>query len=170
MITAKIPYEFISQRVELGWNDIKFGLDHQWITPKVAIEKATEGVCRSESASKDELELASRAESDPVADLVSCLAKAETGPADEDLKGKWLYLVLAWLFEARQSLVDPLGMVEQVYSEFEYPREVTPFVRYMPMEGPDLRNREQNEARMFDKWKTYLDDAGRRFARPARNS
>ena len=45
MTIAEIPYEFISRRVELGWNEIKFGLDHQLVKPKVAIDKATERLC-----------------------------------------------------------------------------------------------------------------------------
>lgn len=70
----------------------------------------------------------------------------------------------AWLFERRASVHDPLGMVEEVYSDFGYPPEIAAFVRYMPMVGPDLGNREQNEARLYDHWKSYLVEAGKRFA------
>lgn len=166
MIIREIPYEFIRQRVQLGWNDVKYGLEQQLIKPKVAIESATEELSNiGAAASKDVLELADLTENESVADLVEHLAKSERPPLPEDVKAKWLYLVLAWLFENRNSLVDPLGMVELVYSDFDYPREIASFVRSMPMVGPDLRNREQNEARLFDRWKAYLDEAGKRFSR-----
>jgi hypothetical protein len=165
MAVTEIPYEFISQRVELDWMEIKFGLDHKLLKPNAAIEKATEQLCGADPAPKEVVELASLAESEPVADLVSRLARVETPSEDQDVKAKWLYLVLAWLFEHRESLVDPLGIVERVYSDFDYPKEIASFVRYMPMEGPDLENYEQNEARLFDRWKAYLDRSGKRFAR-----
>ena len=99
---------------------------------------------------------------------MSRLADAESTSSD-DVPGKWLYLVLAWLFENRRSVNDPLGRVEEIYSDFDYPREIAPFVRYMPMVGPDLGSREKNEARMYDDWKSYLDRAGRRFGRSAQS-
>ena len=167
MAIVEIPYQFLSQRVDLGWDEIKFGLDHQLLRPKAAIEKATEQLCGTDAAPKEVVELASLAESEPVADLVARLAKAQTPPVEEHVKAKWLYLALAWLFENRQSLVDPLGMVETVYADFDYPKEIAPFVRYMPMDGPDLGNREQNEARMFERWKSYLEQAAERFAQRA---
>ncbi len=160
-----IPYEFVSQRVKLDWTELKFGMDHEFIKPKAAIEKATDEICRTDVLPQELIELACLTESEPVADLVTYLAKAEIPHADDQVKGKWLYLVLAWLFEQRDSLVDPLGLVETVYSEFGYPKEITPFVRYMPMDGPDLGNREQNEARMFDRWKAYITQASKRFGR-----
>lgn len=169
MTVAKIPYEFITQRVELRWNEIKFGLDHQLIKPKVAIAKALEQLCDTDTAPKEVVELAALGESEPVADLVTRLAEVETPSSSvEYVNAKWLYLLLAWLFEYRESLVDPMTIVEEVYADFNYPREIAPFIRYMPMDAPDLGNQEQNEARMFDRWKAYLDNAAKRFARPAR--
>jgi hypothetical protein len=168
MAVTDIPYEFISQRAELGWNEIKFGLDQQLIKPKAAVDRATEQLCRVDATPKEVVELASLTGSESVADLVSHLARNEAPVSEEQVKAKWLYLVLAWLFENRESLVDALGMVESVYSDFDYPKEIASFVRYMPMDGPDLGNREQNEARMFDRWKTYLNRAGKRFRRESK--
>ena len=165
MTVKEIPYEFISQRVPMTWTDVRFGLDNQLLKPKAAIDKATQQLCDTDAASKEVVELASLVESESVIDLVTHLAKAETEPSNEIVKAKWLYLVLAWLFENRESLVDPLQIVEGVYSDFDYPRQIKSFVRYMPMKEPNLGNREQNEARLFDHWKAYLDSEEKRFAR-----
>jgi hypothetical protein len=43
--------------------------------------------------------------------------------------------------------------------------KIAPFVRYMPMVGPDLENPERNEARLYDRWESYLIESGKRFAR-----
>lgn len=162
MIETQIPYDFIRNRVKLSWSDIKFGLDRQLIKPPVAVERALERAGKSD-ASRVEIELAGRSETDSVADLVDELASKETKDLRE-IRAKWLYLVLDWLFYRRQSLRDPLEIVEAVYADFDYPREIAPFVRYMPMVGPDLGNREQNEARLYDYWQRYLSEAARRFS------
>jgi hypothetical protein len=163
MIALRIPYDFLRHHVALSWRDLKFGLNRQLIAPKVAIAVAAERL-EGESPSADEVELATRMPSDSVGELVERLADTE-GPASQDSKDKWLYVVLEWVFENRQSLSDPLGIVEQLYADFDYPGEIEPFVRYMPMAGPDLGNREQNEARLYDYWNSYLDIARKRFGR-----
>lgn len=163
-MTAKnIPYEFVVQRAKLGWNEIQFGLDQQLIKPKAAIDKATEQLCGSDAAPKELVELAGLAEYEPVFNLVSLLAKNEVPPSDVQIKAKWLYIVLAWLFENRESMPEVLEIVELVYSDFDYPKDIAPFVRYMPMDEPDCGSRELNEARMIDHWKSYLKSAGKQF-------
>lgn len=161
MITTKVPYDFLRHRVNLSWREVKFGLERQLITAQVAIDRASDRL-ESSNASAEEVELASRSGGDSIAELVDRLADAEGTPSD-DIQGKWLYLVLAWLFENRRSVKDPLAVVEEIYSDFAYPQEIAPFVRYMPMIGPDLGSREQNEARLYDYWKDFLDMASKRF-------
>ena len=45
MISEKIPYQFISRNSEIGWNELLFGLKHQLISEKAAIDKAVERLC-----------------------------------------------------------------------------------------------------------------------------
>jgi hypothetical protein len=163
MITSKISYEFLRQRVKISWRDVQFGLEHQLIGPIVAIQLAA-ARCEADSASQDEVELGGRLESESICELVRRLADAEI-MTEEDIQTKWLYLVLAWLFENRALVNDPLGMVEEIYSDFGYPREMSSFVRYMPMVGPDLGSHSQNEARLYERWEKFLDETGKRFSR-----
>jgi hypothetical protein len=66
--------------------------------------------------------------------------------------------VLAWFYEHRGEVPDPLLRVEEVYADFGYPEQIAKFVRYMPMEGPDLGSREANEHRLFERWKRYIEE------------
>jgi hypothetical protein len=80
----------------------------------------------------------------------------------EFVKGKWLYLTLSWLYETRAEHPDPLGAVEQVYADFDYPDQIRSFVRFMPpVDGRDTRsfNLQQNIEAMMDYWRSYLKDA-----------
>jgi hypothetical protein len=85
----------------------------------------------------EEIELAGLLESDSVTKLVNQLAAKEVNQND-CIKSKWLYLLLEWFFVNKLFINDPLGLVEKIYDDFDYPEEITAFVRYMPMVGEDL--------------------------------
>ena len=98
---------------------------------------------------------------------VGCLLEklALRDPCNPDLsKRKWLYLNLLWLFENKSNIGDPLGAVEEVYANFDYPPEIAGFVRYMPpADGydPSVHGSDENQTRMFDAWSEFLEsDAG----------
>jgi hypothetical protein len=97
--------------------------------------------------------------------LNSLIISPTKSPHSEDeIRDKWLYLVLAWLYEHRAEVPDPLQRVEEVYADFGYPEQLANFVRYLPMEGPGLGSREANERRLFERWKRYIDGAASKFS------
>jgi hypothetical protein len=54
-----------------------------------------------------------------------------------------------------------LGVVEEVYAEFDYPDEVASFVRYMPAGNgydPRRHSEAENEARLYDEWNRFVGD------------
>lgn len=163
MISEKIPYQFISRNSEIGWNELLFGLKHQLISEKAAIDKAVERLCGNSPTSEEETLLAGASVKEPIIEFVERLAKAEISPSIESIKSKWLYLILSWLLENKDKIADPLAVVEEVYSDFDYLPEVAPFVRYMPMVGPDLGSIEENEKRLFRLWKDYVGRAADRW-------
>ena len=63
------------------------------------------------------VELAERVKGERTRDLVERLAAAEPPMGAEAIKGKWLYLVRAWVFENRDAYPDPLSMVEEIYAD-----------------------------------------------------
>jgi hypothetical protein len=106
-----------------------------------------------------------------VGDLLRALAKIETPIPENLIRRKWLFLVLSSLFENRSQIGDPLGEVESVYADFEYPQEIAGFVRFMPTTdgyNPLQFSKAENEQRLFDLWRKYLIAAGHEFG-PARN-
>lgn len=164
-MTIDIPYAFIRERASVGWTDVQYGLDHQLIKPRAAIEKAFDEIAQTDRPHPDVVTLAGSNEVDPLTELLSRLASAELAPPDGYVKEKWLYLVLSWLYDNSATLNDPLAVVEAIYSDFGYPREIAHFVRSMPMVGDDLGTRERNEARLLDYWREYLESASARFGR-----
>jgi hypothetical protein len=157
VIRLRIPGRFVRDRIRVGWRELRFGLDHGLLDPEAAVELAIDQVAELAAPSAVLLELAAAGVGDPTAALVATLADAEPELPEAELREAWLDVVLAWLYDHRAELEDPLQMVEAVYADFGYPAQIASFVRYMPMQGPDLGSPAANEQRLFERWKRYLD-------------
>jgi len=163
LIRLSIPYRFIHERTPMSWRDIRFGLKNELLDPHAAVEMAVEQLGEREDPTGALIKLAWPDNYDPVELLVEELAEAEPPASEEEIRKKWLYLVLAWIYEHRDEDPDPLQRVEEVYADFDYPEEIASFVGYMPMTGPPLGSKEAAIRRMFQRWKLYIDDAARLY-------
>jgi hypothetical protein len=99
MITAKIPYDFIRQRIAPSWRDIEYALNKQFVSPAVAVEMAKSLPRASRDDSSVVGALADRRPDDAVLNLVQSLASSEPPVLESTLRDRWLYLVLSWLYE-----------------------------------------------------------------------
>ncbi len=162
-VQISIPYSFIRQRAQLTWSDVQFGIEQGLLPGQDVAGLAAD---QMERGTHDELvvELAGSAHDEPVLERVQRLASAEQSEDPLDVRRKWAYLALAWIFEHRAHYPDALDLVEKIYADLDYPEQVAPFVRYMPSDEPDLGSRERNEQRLISKWADYLRAESVRFA------
>lgn len=164
-----IPYSFVRGRLRLSWRDALWGYEHQMIGWSAIVDLATDRLCAG-SNNPLEIELAglTKMETYQVGDLLRKLASPLSEEDSALAQRKWLYLFLAWLFENRTSVPDPLGEVEIIYADFDYSSEIESFVRYMPIiDGydPSAHTKDENENRLFEKWQEYLVTAESEFNR-----
>jgi hypothetical protein len=164
---SPIPYLFVCEHTKLSWRDALWGYEHQLIGWSTIVDLAMEKLY---SGSNDplEIELASltKMETYQVGDLLRKIANATPEESSILVQRKWLYLLLAWLFENKASVSDPLEEVETIYANFDYPSEIESFIRYMPVTDdydPSAHTKDENEARLFDKWREYLINAQSEF-------
>ena len=166
LIKLKIPGAFASAKAPLTWREVRFGIDQELLDPLAAVELAQAQLGTQDTFHSALFELASLGPGEPVRHWVEQLAESEPQAKAGEMEAKWLYLVLDWFYQHRTDLEDPLLAVEQVYADFDYPECLSSFVRYMPMQGPDLGSRAANEARLFERWKSYLDECAGRLSPP----
>jgi hypothetical protein len=164
IVRLPISYQFIRERVRMSWREIRFGLVNELLDPEAPIELAVDQVRELAEPPEALLELAGAGRGEPTLRLVEQLADGEPQRPENEIRDKWLYLALGWIYEHREENPDPLQRVEEVYADFGYPEQIAKFVRYMPMDGPDLGSREANERRLFERWARYLDEAARAHA------
>ncbi len=165
MEPTPIPFYFVRDRLELTWQDVAWGYRSGWFDAVSVVAHAVTQLAEDQDASLEVVELAGITQAE-LADVpfllekVTSTSETEGSTASQD---KWLYLVLAWVYEHRAEATDPLGLVEQLYADFGYPEEIRAFVRYMPPEGryePQAHTHAENVARLLSKWAEYLDSFG----------
>ena len=131
-----IPFNFVQDRLALTWADIVWGFKNGWLDAASVVEYAVAQLASDDDAAAPVVELAglTRSEFAEVPFLLEKVVGAAEPESNTDSERKWLYLVLAWVYDRRAELSDPLGVVEQLYADFGYPAELRGFVRYMPPE------------------------------------
>lgn len=153
-----ISFEFLKQHHDLSWGELLWGYERHLVGWTALVDFAVQ---RIESGSENDLELELAGVDKSLAHEVGELLRKLANPIDgEIVKAKWLCIVLAWAWQTRERAVDPLAEVENIYAEFGYPKEIAGFVRYMPTTDgydPSAHSKEQNEARLYEKWKAFLD-------------
>ena len=158
----KVPYAFIQSRFPLTWSDVWFGLQHNYLeladVPAVALTSWRNGDIR-----QPVYRLAFPSGSPPERADIEALAQSEPEGIQSASKGRWLCLVLSWIYENRSLYRDPLEEVEIVYGDFDYPSAMARFVRWNPKDDrEDLGGHEASIARLYDRWAAFNADCTRR--------
>lgn len=159
-MTLPIPTNFVQQNANLTWLDWSWGFGHGYVDRSDLVGMASSFVFHN--STKDtliQLACVSDEESDYIQNLLDKMAREYQEPQSAIPKEKWLYLTLAWLFHNRSNYQDPLGEVESIYADFDYPEQIEHFVRYMPPKdwlNPSAYTLEQNLARIMKRWEDYL--------------
>lgn len=155
-----VDYEFISRFGPWTWAEIIWGVEHHLIDRDAlrgyAVDRIADG-----SDSSLELEIAGlgQTELDEGLLLAKKLVPLDGMESEKAIQRKWLIPVLADLYAKREKFADPLGEVERVYADFDYPEEMESFVRYMPATDgydPSRYTLEQNNRRLFEKWNSFI--------------
>lgn len=155
-----IPADFINEKVNLSWCDIKWGYENNLLTSEIPIKKA-ENSLLTENYTNAELELSFLipSESNDITPFINELCPNFKEDEYENVSQKWLYVILSWLWINRENFEDPLDEVESIYTDFDCPAEVDSFIKYMPPTdgyNPSLHSYTENINRLMKNWENYL--------------
>lgn len=124
----------------------------------MVIDYAIHKIAAIDEPNDNELAIASSSASDSIVESVRKLAR-DNGISDEGaIRLFWANILLAWVYEHREQFDDLLCVVEEIYSDYNYPEELAGFVRYMPSNAPDLGSVEANEQRMITSIGEYVEN------------
>lgn len=154
-----IPLSFSMNTLPLGWSDIVWAYHKHILTWKDVVKYADQKVLSGDfNDGEVAISLLGKENIEEIVEAADKLAEL-SGGGTEVAKRKWLFISLSWLFSNKDTIDDPLALVEDIYEDFDYPPEIQAFVRYMPpTDGYDPRNYSPNEnkERLMRLWEGFL--------------
>jgi hypothetical protein len=147
----------LSEDVPITAEDLEYGFRRNFLKPTDVVALASHEIARG---TDDDILMALasllRGETGRVPEVLELLDDPERVHDPRESARKWLYLQLKAAYEARGRLNDPLGIVEEIYADFDYPPIVAPFVRYMPLQPGDKPGADL----LMNRWRDYLVGEG----------
>ncbi len=149
--------DFIVRNADLAWQDMLYGLDHGYIDERTVRDLAIEKVRADSSLESCEMRLSVLNDSDlyRVREILTQAISTHTIEQEDRPKRKWCFLSLQWLFEHKDQVADPLGAVDEIYADFDYPEEVAPFVSYESA-YPRAAHEPTGKDLLLSRWAGYL--------------
>ncbi|MFV3415260.1 DUF2247 family protein [Pseudomonas nitroreducens] len=160
MYFPDVPFSYLYSLKFILWRDVLWALECGLISDEFVVGLANHHL---ELGDYHDLELDLALMNDSF-DIRGCLNKLANvsgrGYPASDSKSKWLFIALKWLFEKKSEIEDPLGKVELIYEDFDFPVEIESFVRYMPPSDgyqPQQHTLKENQNRLYENWAAYIE-------------
>jgi hypothetical protein len=155
-VSFEVGVEFLLREdLPLSPEDLRFGLEKGWLHTPTVIQYAVREV---EKGATDSILLDTASLlPDEVDKLGEILAQLDDPFRVYDPRRShriWLYVQLKAAYERREELADPLGVIEEIYADFDYPPTIADLVRYMPLRDGD----EPGVAAILQRWHGYLTE------------
>lgn len=162
-LSFSVPYEYVSSKTSLTWQEVLYALERRIFTLGSVLEYSFEILRKTDQHDDLLIELAyADDEVEAKTKIEEILVLNKIAPV-QGIEDKWLYIVLSWLYQNRDKYEDPLQEVEVIYSFFDYPEEITSFVRYMPTNHPTSGDSKENIEALYDCWEKYLVECGAKY-------
>lgn len=161
MIEIPPTLEFCLEAVHLSWSDVLWAVEKGIFGWRDVQKFAVANLDKIESSSFDlDTQIAALGKNDAseIMDLARSASSSEGGGIDT--AARWRFLLLKWVYENRPLFANSLGVVEDLYAEFGFPQDMEAFVPFLPPSDgwePTKHSQAENEMRLFDNWRRYLE-------------
>jgi hypothetical protein len=128
-------YGELTNTVPLSWSFVAYGIVHGFIGTEAAVSFGLDEITRKGIGDENDIALLDASTDDGF--MLQLIKTRLPADAEEVNRISLLWMrVLLWMCCQKVHDVDQLlDYVELVYAEFGYPKEIAPFVRYMPSCG-----------------------------------
>lgn len=133
MLKRKVNFDRICDVIpNWKWGELKIGIEKSIISNRDIISYAIWVLSEDMEQFDSVLEL-SIAEEDEVEELLFNLAFKEAEKDLETINSKWMFAIIYDAYIHTNSEI--YDVVEDVYAEFEYPKEISGLIGYMPSDN-----------------------------------
>jgi hypothetical protein len=164
-VLEPIPSAFILSKASWSLPELEWAFSNGLIGAQTVVDMANSMV-----EAGDDSELVLRLAGLTQAELTEVreLLQSEASGDPHEMRAKWVWLVLSWVYEnhgVEESVFDKL---DALYADLGYPEEMEPFGPYAPVYQAKGDPNEMRAA-VLGEWRRYLADGERRFGLTAQS-
>ena len=134
-----------------------YAIEEGFLSAETAVEHAIAELEKNENPAPAIIDLACLKKGESIHPYIDNLAGTIPEHKNKETQEKILYALLNWVYEKKNEYSDPFEVVEIIYADFDYPKNISKFVRYMPCDQLPLGTLEENIGRLYNNWKLFLD-------------
>lgn len=140
MLNYLIGFEKVSTLLpRWSWRELKYGLNRNLVTESDIISYAMQ-ILTEDTVQYDLVLELSIANEDEVDELLCKLIESDAEQACEEIVNKWVFSIIYFAYTCERSHL--YEIIDDVYSEFNYPEKIKYLIGYMPCEdGKDMDKR-----------------------------
>lgn len=160
-LSLMIPLSYAVKLIDLNWNDIYFAFINGYINNSEVVNFAVMSLNSDDLQKDDEflnLVCSSSNGVDSEGIIIYLNNKIDKSTTDNS-KEKFLYVVLSFLYDKRDYFEDVFRAIEVIYADFEYPKIMIPFVRYMSNNEKEFFDFPVDESKLlYLNWQKYIEE------------
>lgn len=132
MLNYRIDFEKLSTLLpNWSWQELRYGLNRKYITENDIVSYAVQILAEDIMLYDLILEL-SIADDDEVEELLCRLTENEVEQNLDKIEGKWVFSIIYLAYTCERNHL--YEIIDDVYTEFDYPEEIKNLIGYMPCE------------------------------------
>ena len=113
------------------WQELLFGIKHNIIEIEDIIYYSNEIISEDDDDFETIMQILI-VDIDEVEPIVEKLALKEEKQLEDDIVSKWIFMIIYFYYLTNRNIV--FDMIDEIYSDFDYPPEISGLVPYMPKE------------------------------------
>ncbi|MFS0837398.1 DUF2247 family protein [Paenibacillus sp. 1P03SA] len=157
-------YDYVSKLIRIDWQDLIFAIEQGFMAEESLIDYAIHLLNSAQEPAQIVIDIACLNRGDLTYPYIERLKNERPNKNKKEQYDKFLYVLLNWVYEHKESYSDPFEIVEGIYGDFDYPERITGFIRYMPTTEPVGPSLPLNRERMYKKWEQYLKEQSAKYS------
>jgi hypothetical protein len=160
VVFLPLPSSFILGKTTVSLAELEWAFNYGLIGAQTVVDIAT-SMLAAGAQSGVLLDLASLSHEE-LPQVKELLVGYSSGVDESEIRAKWLWLVLAHLYETQGTDEGVFDKLDALYADLGYPEEMVPFGPYAPAyESKDDPQRARSQ--VLKEWRSYLANAEKKF-------
>ncbi len=127
----KLTGDFVVRMMKVGWKDLAWAAHNHWLDVGSLVALA-DRIAETDEDLRVSIACASLNEDGALGEILERQAASDDTP-DAAVRARWMRVAVAWVYQNRAILGDPLAVIEEIWEAFDHPKELNGLIRWMPV-------------------------------------